>query len=40
MTDLLASTAELVGVPSLSHDEAALADLVAARLEACDWLET
>ena len=40
MTDLLASTAELVGIPSVSHDEGALADLVAARLEACDWLET
>jgi succinyl-diaminopimelate desuccinylase len=39
-TDLLASTAELVGIPSISHDEGVLADLVAARLRACDWLET
>ena len=40
MTDLLASTAELVGIPSVSHDEGVLADLVEARLEACDWLKT
>ena len=40
MTDLLESTAELVGIPSVSHHEGVLADLVAARLKACDWLET
>jgi succinyl-diaminopimelate desuccinylase len=39
MSDLLAATAELIGVPSLSRHEAALADLVEARLRACPWLE-
>ncbi|HEY2214558.1 MAG TPA: succinyl-diaminopimelate desuccinylase [Acidimicrobiales bacterium] len=39
MTDLLASTAALVDVPSLSHDEGAMADLVERALRACDWLE-
>jgi len=39
MTDLLASTAELVGIPSLSHDEGALADLVETALRTCAWLE-
>jgi succinyl-diaminopimelate desuccinylase len=38
-TDLLALTSELVGTASLSHDERALADRVAAELGACDWLE-
>jgi succinyl-diaminopimelate desuccinylase len=38
MIDLLAATAELVAIPSLSHGEAALADLVEARLRPCDWL--
>ena len=38
-TDLLAATAELVGIPSLSHAEGALADLVEERLRACDWLD-
>src|SRR6185437_571661 len=36
--DLLALTTALVGIPSVSHHEAALADLVAGRLSACDWL--
>ena len=39
MTDLLAATAELVGIPSLSHHERALADLVEERLRGCDWLD-
>jgi succinyl-diaminopimelate desuccinylase len=39
VTDLLAATAELVGMPSLSHDEHALADLVEGRLRGCDWLD-
>jgi succinyl-diaminopimelate desuccinylase len=39
MTDLLEATAELVGIPSLSHAEHALADLVEQRLRDCDWLE-
>jgi succinyl-diaminopimelate desuccinylase len=38
VTDLLAATAELVAIPSLSHDEGALADLVEERLRPCDWL--
>jgi succinyl-diaminopimelate desuccinylase len=39
MTDLLSSTAELVDVPSVSHGERALADLVDARLRGASWLE-
>jgi succinyl-diaminopimelate desuccinylase len=39
MTDLLAATAELVGIPSLSHHEQAMAELVEDRLRACEWLE-
>ncbi len=39
MTDLLAAPAELVGIPSLSHAEGALADLVEERLRRCAWLE-
>jgi succinyl-diaminopimelate desuccinylase len=39
MTDLLAATAELVGIPSLSHAEGGMADLVEERLLGCDWLE-
>jgi succinyl-diaminopimelate desuccinylase len=38
MTDLLALAAELVDVPSVSHDEAALCDLVEQRLRAAPWL--
>jgi succinyl-diaminopimelate desuccinylase len=39
MTDLLAATAALVAVPSLSHHEQALADLIEGTLGACAWLE-
>jgi succinyl-diaminopimelate desuccinylase len=38
VSDLLAATAALVAIPSLSHDEGAMADLVEAQLRACDWL--
>jgi succinyl-diaminopimelate desuccinylase len=40
VTDLLTATAELMVIPSLSHDEGALADLVEERLRDCPWLET
>jgi succinyl-diaminopimelate desuccinylase len=40
VSDLLVATAELVAIPSLSHAEHVLADLVEARLRACPWLET
>jgi succinyl-diaminopimelate desuccinylase len=40
VTDLLEATAAMVAIPSLSHDEHALADLVQERLAACSWLET
>jgi succinyl-diaminopimelate desuccinylase len=39
VSDLLVATAELVGIPSLSHSERAVADLVEGRLRACAWLE-
>ena len=39
MTDLLALTAELVGISSVSHHEAALADRVETHLRAADHLE-
>ncbi len=38
MTDLLARTAELVAIPSVSHEEKALADHVVAHLEGRDHL--
>jgi succinyl-diaminopimelate desuccinylase len=38
-TDLLGLTAELVAVPSVSHHEAALADLIESRLAGCGHLE-
>jgi succinyl-diaminopimelate desuccinylase len=37
-TDLLAATADLVALPSVSHDERAIADLVEKALTACAWL--
>ena len=39
MTDLLALTAELVAIPSVSRDETALADRVEAELRSSPWLE-
>ncbi len=39
MTDLLASTADLVAIPSESHKEAALATHVERRLRALGWLD-
>ena len=39
MTDLLAETAELMAIPSLSHHEGELADHIEARLRAAPWLE-
>lgn len=39
MTDLLAFTAELVDIPSVSHDEAAIAGHVEGLLRAVPWLE-
>ncbi len=39
MTDLLRATAELVGIPSVSRDEAAIADHVEAALRRCSWFE-
>jgi succinyl-diaminopimelate desuccinylase len=38
-TDLLAATAELVAIPSVSRNEAALADHVERVLRPCSWLE-
>jgi succinyl-diaminopimelate desuccinylase len=39
LTDLLASTAELVDIASVSHDERAIADHLEQRLRAVPWLE-
>jgi succinyl-diaminopimelate desuccinylase len=39
MTDLLALTAELVDIPSVSHNEAAITDHVARVLQPATWLE-
>ncbi|HWC38176.1 MAG TPA: M20/M25/M40 family metallo-hydrolase, partial [Acidimicrobiales bacterium] len=39
MTDLLARSAELVDIPSVSHHEAAIADHVETALRAAPWLE-
>ena len=38
MTDLLAATAALVAIPSVSHHEAVIADHVEARLRGVPWL--
>jgi succinyl-diaminopimelate desuccinylase len=38
MGDLLAATRDLMAVPSLSRQEAALADVVEKALDACPWL--
>jgi succinyl-diaminopimelate desuccinylase len=38
VTDLLAATAALVDIPSLSHQEQAMADLVESSLQGCAWL--
>jgi len=40
VTDLLAATAELVAIASVSHKERAIADHVEARLRAVPWLRT
>ena len=39
MTDLLALTAELVDIPSVSHHEAAITDRLEAGLREVAWLE-
>lgn len=39
MSDLLARTAELMAIPSPSHEEGALADHIEGRLAAAPWLE-
>jgi succinyl-diaminopimelate desuccinylase len=39
MTDLLARCAELVDIPSVSHTEEAIADLIEAELRSVPWLE-
>ncbi|HUE07812.1 MAG TPA: succinyl-diaminopimelate desuccinylase [Acidimicrobiales bacterium] len=39
MTDLLAATVDLMAMPSVSGEEAAIADAVHKALDACPWLE-
>ena len=39
MTDLLALAAELVAIPSESHDEARIADHIEGELRAVPWLQ-
>ena len=39
MTDLLAATADLMAMPSVSGEEADIADAVHKTLGACPWLE-
>lgn len=39
MTDLLRACAELVDIPSVSHDEAAITDHIEQRLRAAPWLD-
>ncbi len=39
MGDLLTATRDLMAVPSVSRNEAALADQVEAALRVCPWLE-
>jgi succinyl-diaminopimelate desuccinylase len=39
MTDLLAATADLMAIPSVSGEEAEIADAVHKALAACPWLE-
>ena len=39
MGDLLAATRDLMAVPSVSRNEAALAGLVEGALRGCPWLE-
>lgn len=39
LPDLLARTAELVGIPSVSHDEGAIGDHIAGALGTVPWLE-
>ncbi len=38
MTDLLARTAQLVDIPSVSHDERAITDRIEGELRATPWL--
>ena len=38
MTDLLALTAELVDIPSVSHDEQAITDRIESDVRAVPWL--
>ena len=38
MADLLALTADLVGIPSVSHDEGAITERLQNDLDAAPWL--